>query len=106
MKSILIKDTAREERIRIVNQALRGACGIDCEFCLISRDLITWRNLGVCLKPDTFFDNKGAYSGSALVAEDGIYLFYTGNHRDDDWVRTPYTCLAELMDDGSIRKIG
>jgi len=36
MKSILIKDTAREERIRIVNQALWGACGIDCEFCLIS----------------------------------------------------------------------
>lgn len=33
MKSILIKDTTREERIRIVHQALRGACGIDCEFC-------------------------------------------------------------------------
>ena len=33
MKSILIKDTIREERIRIVHQALWGACGIDCEFC-------------------------------------------------------------------------
>ena len=33
MKSILIKDTTREERIRIVHQALWGACGIDCEFC-------------------------------------------------------------------------
>ena len=33
MKSILIKDTTREERIRIVNQALWGACGIDCKFC-------------------------------------------------------------------------
>ena len=78
--------------------------GLKYWYHVASRDLITWRNLGVCLKPDTFFDNKGAYSGSALVAEDGIYLFYTGNHRDDDWVRTPYTCLAELMDDGSIRK--
>ena len=28
MKSILIKDTTREERIRIVYQALWGACGI------------------------------------------------------------------------------
>ena len=33
MASILIKDTTREERIRIVHQALWGACGIDCEFC-------------------------------------------------------------------------
>ena len=33
IKSILIKDTTREERIRIVHQALWGACGIDCEFC-------------------------------------------------------------------------
>ncbi len=33
MKSILIKDTTREEREKIVQQALWGACGIDCEFC-------------------------------------------------------------------------
>lgn len=33
MKSILIKDTTREERERIVQQALWGASGADCEFC-------------------------------------------------------------------------
>ena len=33
MKSLLIKDTTREEREKIVHQALWGACGIDCEFC-------------------------------------------------------------------------
>ena len=33
VKSILIKDTTREERIQIVHQALWGVCGIDCEFC-------------------------------------------------------------------------
>ena len=33
MKSILIKDTTREERAQIVHLALWGACGIDCEFC-------------------------------------------------------------------------
>ena len=33
MKSLLMKDTTREERIRMVQQALWGACGIDCEFC-------------------------------------------------------------------------
>lgn len=32
MKSILIKDTTREERIKIVQQSLY-ACGTECEFC-------------------------------------------------------------------------
>lgn len=32
MRSILIKDTTREERIEIINQAL-SACGSSCEFC-------------------------------------------------------------------------
>ena len=33
MKSILIKDTTREEREKIVHEALYGWCGTDCEFC-------------------------------------------------------------------------
>ena len=33
MKSILIKDTTREEREKIVHQALYGDCGSECEFC-------------------------------------------------------------------------
>ena len=33
MKSILIKDTTREERVKIIQQSLYGACGTDCEFC-------------------------------------------------------------------------
>ena len=32
-KSILIKDTTREERERIVHESLWGSCGVDCEFC-------------------------------------------------------------------------
>lgn len=32
MRSILIKDTTREERIRIVQQSL-NVCGNACEFC-------------------------------------------------------------------------
>ena len=32
-KSILVKDTTREERERIVHQALWGSCGVDCESC-------------------------------------------------------------------------
>jgi hypothetical protein len=32
MQSILIKDTTREERIRIVQRSL-NVCGTECEFC-------------------------------------------------------------------------
>ena len=32
IKSILIKDTTKEERIRIVQQSLYS-CGTECEFC-------------------------------------------------------------------------
>ena len=32
-KSILIKDTTREERERIVRKALWDSCGTECEFC-------------------------------------------------------------------------
>lgn len=32
IKSILIKDTTREERIQIVNKSLE-VCGQECEFC-------------------------------------------------------------------------
>ena len=32
IRSILIKDTTREERIRIVNRSL-AVCGTECEFC-------------------------------------------------------------------------
>ena len=32
IKSILVKDTTREERIRIVNRSL-AVCGTECEFC-------------------------------------------------------------------------
>ena len=33
VKSLLIKDTTREEREEIVRRALWGGCGSECEFC-------------------------------------------------------------------------
>ena len=44
-----------------------------------SRDLLSWEQCPVMLYSDQPFDVHGAYSGSALCGDDGMYLFYTGN---------------------------
>ena len=76
--------------------------GLKHWYHIVSKDLVTWDNLGVCLLPDQEdgYDNKGVYSGSAMPIGDKIYLYYTGNHRDKDWTRHAYTCLARLGADG------
>ena len=78
--------------------------GLKYWYHTVSKDLVTWQNKGLAIRPDTVYDNKGAYSGSALVAENSIYLYYTGNHRTEDWVRKSYTCLVNMRDDGSYHK--
>ena len=72
--------------------------GLKHWYHIVSKDLVTWKNLGVCLLPDQNdgYDNKGVYSGSAMPIGDKMYLYYTGNHRDEDWTRKAYTCLARL----------
>ena len=79
--------------------------GLKYWYHTVSEDLITWKNAGVCIRPDTDYDNKGAYSGSALPTEDSLYLYYTGNHRDEDWTRKSYTCLVDLREDGQAVKL-
>lgn len=64
---------------------------------MTSPDLVHWRSHGLALAPDTEYDSHGAYSGSARVVNGRLCLMYTGNHRDDDWVRTPYQ-LGAWMD--------
>ena len=74
--------------------------GLKYWYHVTSEDLLHWKNAGVGMYPDTYFDNRGCHSGSAFSDGDDLYLFYTGNHRDDDWTRTPYTCAAKLGADG------
>lgn len=78
--------------------------GLKYWYQTVSRDLITWENVGVTIKPDCDLDNKGAYSGSAWPEGDKLQLFYTGNHRDPDWTRIPYTCMYTLFDDNTGEK--
>lgn len=71
---------------------------------LVSDDLVHWKDLGLALAPDTKFDSHGAYSGSALPIDDKLFLMYTGNHRDKDWIRHPFQ-LGAWMDQAVDHKI-
>ena len=45
----------------------------------VSDDLVRWERLPIALKPDGFWDCAlGCFSGSAVVQDDGMRLFYTG----------------------------
>lgn len=48
-----------------------------------SRDLLSWEQCPVMLYSDEAYDVHGAYSGSALCEDDGLYLYYTGNIKHD-----------------------
>ena len=79
--------------------------GLKYWYHTVSEDLVTWKNMGACIFPDTEYDNKGAYSGSALPTDNSVYLYYTGNHRDEDWTRKSYTCLVNLKDGSTAVKL-
>ena len=42
----------------------------------ITKDFITWEELPVALYPDHNYDNGGCWSGTAIVKDDTLYLFY------------------------------
>lgn len=79
--------------------------GLKYWYHVTSEDLIHWKNEGIGLAPDRDYDNRGTHSGSAISVGDDLYFFYTGNHRDEDWTRTPYTCAAVLGADGRPHKL-
>lgn len=60
---------------------------------LKSRDLINWEFLPIALSPNDWFDKNGCYSGSAIEKDNKLYLFYTGNVKNND-IRESYQCLA------------
>lgn len=49
----------------------------------VSEDLINWKYIDAPILPDTKWDKDGAYSGSALIEDDKIHLFYTGNTKEE-----------------------
>ena len=69
-----------------------------------SKDLIHWEYQGAPLQPDQPYDCHGAYSGSTLVENGVMYVYYTGNVKlqgDYDYInngRESNTVLAISLD--------
>lgn len=80
--------------------------GAKCWGHCISRDLIHWEDKGAALKPDMWYDKNGCYSGNAVVFNEKIYLFYTGNVRTENGFRETYQCLATSEDGVTFIKHG
>lgn len=56
-----------------------------------TKDFITFKNEPVALFPDNSLDKNGVYSGSAIVKDDKVYVYYTGNVKhigDYDYIHT------------------
>lgn len=79
--------------------------GLKYWYHMKSKDLLEWEDAGVGIKPGHYYDSHGAYSGSALEHEGKLYLIYTGNTRDEKWVRHPFQAMAIMDKDGNIEKL-
>nr|WP_073993845.1 substrate-binding domain-containing protein [Butyricicoccus pullicaecorum] len=64
-----------------------------------------WTFHGSALLPDQSYDAQGVYSGSALVIDDALHLFYTGNVKQDGQRRSSQ-CLAISTDGQHFLKTG
>lgn len=45
-----------------------------------TKDFISWEELPVALYPDKEYDNNGCWSGTAIVKDEVLYLFYASVH--------------------------
>ncbi|WP_347862355.1 sucrose-6-phosphate hydrolase [Salimicrobium sp. PL1-032A] len=73
---------------------------------LTSSDLIDWEWQEPSLAPDEWFDRNGCYSGSAVMKDDELILFYTGNVKNEEGNRETYQCKARSADGVTFEKLG
>lgn len=66
---------------------------------LTSKDLVNWESDPWIIKPDTVYETHGSFSGSACLVNDKVTLFYTGNTRDESYIRHPYQLKVDLYSD-------
>ncbi|QPC47776.1 sucrose-6-phosphate hydrolase [Mangrovibacillus cuniculi] len=63
-----------------------------------SKDLVNWKHEDIALTPSEWFEKNGCYSGSAISKEDELWLYYTGNLKNEKNERSTYQCLAISKD--------
>lgn len=71
-----------------------------------SKDMITWQHQPLALAPTEEFETHGCYSGSGLVVDNKLELFYTGNVKYPQGGRTAYQCRAVLKSGKQVDKVG
>lgn len=72
---------------------------------LLSDDLVHFEESGLKIEPEKKTESHGVYSGSAMALGDQLFLFYTGNVRDEHWNRETYQLGAFLDKEGKLQKI-
>ncbi|OBT05684.1 sucrose-6-phosphate hydrolase [Vibrio cyclitrophicus] len=80
--------------------------GMKYWYHLSTKDFVHFEDHGIGLHPDQDYDSHGVYSGGALVENDEAILFFTGNHRDENWERSSTQCVAKMSVKGQIEKHG
>lgn len=69
-----------------------------------TKDFINFSKPQIALKPIDWFDKNGCYSGCGIVKDDKLKLFYTGNVKDENNVRSSYQCIATYDKSGKCIK--
>ncbi|XP_050342027.1 sucrose-6-phosphate hydrolase-like [Nymphalis io] len=71
-----------------------------------SNDLFHWEHLPIAMDPDQDYDRSGVFSGSAIVENETMYLFYTGhvNHPGQSPDHEEHQCLATSTDGITVTK--
>ncbi|CAG8999541.1 MAG: Sucrose-6-phosphate hydrolase [Candidatus Celerinatantimonas neptuna] len=72
---------------------------------LTSNDLVHWQQQKFTFAPEHWYDKDGCYSGTALVRDDELSVFYTGNVRHGE-KRESYQCLVTTRDGQSFEHHG
>lgn len=73
---------------------------------MVSDNMVDWERREIALAPSEYYDKDGIYSGSAVVKDDVLYLFYTGNVIEEDGTKKSYQCYATSADGLTFEKNG
>lgn len=65
-----------------------------------TKDFLTWEELPIALYPDKPYDDKGCWSGTAIVKDDVLYLFYASIYEVEGEEQRRQTVSVAYSTDG------